>query len=380
MIIKTLYARNVTGSTQTWSIDLEGDKYRTISGQLNSPNMITTNWTYCESKNIGKKNETNSFEQASREVTALIKKKIKEGYKEDIEKIDEFVFFEPMLCKQFEDYKHKINYPVAYEDKLNGICCISTVSKTHSRKGEEFFCIEHIKNSILPLQKKYPGLILHGELFNDKYRNKLNRIASLVSVNRKAKDVTPEDEAESEKIVEFHVYDGFGFEGITKDTPYKQRKEGLKNLLKDIKYVFYHPYKLANSEKEVYNVLAKTRKNKTEGIVVKLLDGVYEQKRSKNIMKLKNFYDSEYRIKDIKSGTGNWDGCAKIITCELNPPAKDGSMTFDSNIRGDMETLRDLLENKENYIGQYCTVEFQELSEYGIPLIPYTQLPFRTYE
>lgn len=97
-------------------------------------------------------------------------------------------------------------------------------------------------------------------------------------------------------------------------------------------------------------------------------------------MKLKNFYDSEYRIKDIKSGTGNWDGCAKIITCELNPPAKDGSTTFDSNIRGDMETLRDLLENKENYIGQYCTVEFQELSEYGIPLIPYTQLPFRTYE
>jgi len=37
MIIKTLYARNVTGSIQTWSIDLDGDKYRPLKELMNKP-------------------------------------------------------------------------------------------------------------------------------------------------------------------------------------------------------------------------------------------------------------------------------------------------------------------------------------------------------
>jgi len=380
MLYPILYSRTSTGAVQTWQIELDGDKYRTISGQLDSPNMVTSNWTYSEAKNIGKKNETSADEQAELEVLAKIKKKKKENNFEDINDIDNFQFFEPMLCKQFEDYKDKIKYPVAVEDKLNGICCISTKAKTHSRKGEEFFCINHIIQSLNGLKQKYPDIVLHGELFNKQYKNLLNRIASLVSVNRKEKDVSTDDEIESEKIVQFHVYDGFGFEGITKDTPFKDRKVGLEKLLNNIQYVYYHPYKLVYSEKEVYDILTETRKNKSEGIVVKLLDGKYEQKRSKNIMKLKNFYDKEYRVKDIEAGTGNWQGCAKRIICELDKPAIDGTTTFCCNIRGTMEEMAELLNNKEEYIGQFCTVEFQELSEYGIPLIGYTGLPFRNYE
>jgi len=375
-----LYARNTTGSIQTWQIEVDGDKYRTIAGQLNSPNLVTSNWQYGEVKNIGKSNETSAEEQSEKEADAKFKKKLKEGYKEDISKIDEMSFFEPMLCKQFEDYKDKIVYPVAIEDKLNGICCISTSSKTHSRKGEEFFCINHIIKSVDKLRGKYPNIILHGELFNKQYKNLLNRIASLVSVNRKVKDVTIEDEIESEKIVQFHVYDGFGFDNITINSPYKDRKSGLERILKDIPYIYYHPYKLAFSEKEVYAALKKTRDEKSEGIVVKLLDGKYEQKRSKNIMKLKNFYDAEFKVVGIEPGTGNWQGCAKRIICELNPPAKDGTKTFCCNIRGTREEMTDLLINEKDYIGQFCTVEYQELSEYGIPLIGYTGLPFRNYE
>ena len=45
-----------------------------------------------------------------------------------------------------------------------------------------------------------------------------------------------------------------------------------------------------------------------------------------------------------------------------------------------MEFLREVLENKEKYIGEVITVDFQEYSEYGVPLIPYTNLIIRNYE
>ena len=57
MKLPTLYKRTTTGATQSWEIEIEEDKFRTISGQLEGK-KITNNWTTCEGKNVGKKNET----------------------------------------------------------------------------------------------------------------------------------------------------------------------------------------------------------------------------------------------------------------------------------------------------------------------------------
>ena len=78
MKLPTLYKRTTTGATQSWEIEIEENKFRTVSGQLDGK-KITNNWTTCEGKNVGKKNETSGAEQATKEAEAKHQKKRDKG-------------------------------------------------------------------------------------------------------------------------------------------------------------------------------------------------------------------------------------------------------------------------------------------------------------
>lgn len=362
-----LYSRTKTGAVQTWEIFVENDFFYVISGQQDGK-LVTSDPNHCFIKNAGKANETSPHEQAGLEAASKWDKKKKEGYQQNIDNIDVQGFFEPMLCKKFLDYQDKVTYPIAWENKLNGFRCIINKNGAFSRKGEQYHCIDHILEDVAPLFKKYPNLILDGELFNQKYSNLLNRMSKLVSVNRKPKDISVQDIEESRKIVEFYVYDALNYASVTTSTDYKTRKKSLEELINGREFCCYHDYFIADSFDDLAAALKKTRDAKLEGIVVKTLDGIYENKRSKHFMKLKNFYDAEFEIVGIEPGSGNWAGKAKRMICKL-PNSEE---TFVSNIRGTMEEMEQLLKDKDKYIGKMTTVEYQELSEYGVPLIPYT--------
>ena len=389
MKLNKLYARTNTGAVQQWEIEIEANWYRTTYGQVDGQ-LVTTLPTYCKGKNPGKTNETNGEEQALKEAQAIFKKKLKEGYKEDITKIDEETFFQCQLAKQFEDYKDKIEYPVAVEDKLNGIKCIFSKKGAFSRTGEEFFCLDHIKEELAPLFEKFPNLILDGELFNPELKNELNKIASLVSVNRKEKDVTEEDKQRAKELIRYYVYDGFGHSGIgidatiyyeiSQDTKFKYRKYALEHLLGNGRYLVYHPFKLVHSYEEILEMMKAVKEEQREGLMIKILHAPYENKRSKNMLKLKVFYDEEFEVLGFVEGEGNWSGKVKKVICKLNEPATNGKLDFESNIRGTMEELADLWNSYQQHIGKKVTVEFQEYSPYKIPLIPYCNALFRDYE
>lgn len=392
MKLNKLYARTNTGAIQQWEIEIEANWYRTTYGQVDGQ-LVTTLPTYCKGKNPGKANETNGEEQALKEAQAIFKKKLKEGYKEDITKIDEETFFQLQLADKFIKYQDKIVYPVAVEDKLNGIRCTITKKGAFSRTGEEFFCLDHIKEELEPLFDKFPDLRLDGELFNPLLRNELNKIASLVSVNRKEKDVSDEDRQRAKDIIQYHIYDGFGFHlvsqcgimlgcenVITQGTVFKYRKYALEHLLRNGKYIVYHPFKLVHSYEEILEMMKAVKEEQREGLMIKILHAPYENKRSKNMLKLKVFYDEEFEVLGFVEGEGNWAGKVKKVICKLNEPATNGKTDFESNIRGTMEELADLWINYQQHIGKKVTVEFQEYSPYKIPLIPYCNALFRDYE
>lgn len=383
MKFKTLYARTNTGAVQEWTVFVGENFYTTTYGQKDGK-LVSTEPSYCLGKNLGKKNETSPQDQAVKEAKALYKKKLKEGYFEDITHIDKETFFQPQLAKSFNKYIDKVIYPLAAEDKLNGIRCAITKKGAFSRTGEEFYCIDHIKDELAPLFEENPKLVLDGELFNPLHKNELNKIASLVSVNRKSADVTDEDKQRAKDIVQFHCYDGMFFSHakveINDKSEFQYRKYALKQKLIGLFYVKYHDYVLVKNYEEIDALMKKVKEENREGLVIKVLDAPYQNKRSSNMLKLKLFIDEEFEVIEFLEGTGNWAGKVKKVVCKLNVPATNGKTTFESNIRGTMEQLAELWINRMQHIGKFVTVDFQEWSPYGIPLIPYCDPLFRDYE
>jgi len=379
--LPVLYKRTKKGQIQQWQIVIEDNSFYTIEGIMGGA-QTQSKPTFCYGKNIGKSNESEPDEQAYIEAIAKHDKKLKSKYYLNIKDIDDDSFFEPALCEKYVEFFEKIDFKkgVALELKLNGSRCVITSSGAFSRKGEEYFCLDHIKNVLKPIFDLYPDAVIDGELFNPALKNRLNVITKLVSVNRKAKDVTPQNIIDSEKYVQFHIYDGLNFNGIDETTPFIKRKEALKELIEGLNYCYYHPYEIVFSDEDVRAALKKTKDNGDEGIVIKILDAPYKNGRSKNFLKLKNWIDEEFEILGFMEGEGNWAGCVKMVVCKLNQTATNGKTTFESNIRGTMEELTELWNNRHQHVGKKATVDFQEYSEYNIPLIPYTQLPFRDYE
>src|SRR5271165_4862698 len=96
-----IYKTTNSGATQQWSQEIEGSKYRTISGQVNGK-LVTSEWTQCIGTNIGRANERTPEQQAIFEVDANYKKKLEKDYHKSIDNIEEGShIFQPMLAYEY---------------------------------------------------------------------------------------------------------------------------------------------------------------------------------------------------------------------------------------------------------------------------------------
>jgi ATP-dependent DNA ligase len=352
-----LYSLTSTGAIQTWRLEQAGNKYRTISGQ-DDGKKITLAWTECEGKNLGKINETSPEEQATLEINAKYKKQLKLKYYKSKNKLGGTKYIQPMLAKKFFDYENDVNYPLSVDRKYNGMRQVTHSKGAFTRKGEAIVSAPHVFNSLKHLFEKYPSLVIDGELYNHEYRYKLNEIIRLV---RDTVHITAESLAESEQKVKYYVYDGYGFEGITQETPFLERRKALRKILKGVKYITLVEHETAKDKNELFEIYDSFLKDGYEGAIIRTNDA-YENKRSKNLLKLKPTDDDEFEIADIEEGEGNRTGRAGRLICKM----KDGR-TFAADLKGSFEQFTEVLKNKKNYIGKVVTLYYNGFTGYGIP-------------
>jgi DNA ligase-1 len=355
MKLPMLFARTNTGAIQTWTIEVDGNKYRTHYGQVDGA-IQTTEWTLCEGKNTGKKNATSAEDQATKEAKATWKKKKESGYFDNIKDIDDTSFTEPMLAKNYDDYKDELKYPVYSQPKLDGIRCVVKKDGMWSRNGKPIVSAPHVLVALKPFFDKFPNAILDGELYADKFANDFNAICSLV---KKTKP-TAEDLAESEKNIQYWVYDW-----IVQKT-FSDRNSDITTYIVNNNVVRRVPTHLVDTITHLNELYEKYINEGYEGQMVRT-DGPYENKRSKHLLKRKEFQDSEYKILDIVEGVGNKSGMAGHMVFKNHK-----GIEFHSNIKGDREYLKELLKNKKKYIGKSATVKYFNLTpDDEIPRFPY---------
>jgi DNA ligase-1 len=355
-----LYSRNTIGGTQQWEIIVKGNGFFVREGLVNGK-LTESKPTIVSGKNIDKINETSIEEQAFLEAKRKWDKKIEKGYHENIDDIDnESKYFEPMLAKKYIDRKDTIVFPVLVSSKIDGCRMIVSKNGLHTRNGKEFISCPHIFEILKPIFNKHPNWIIDGEIYS--HDIPFENIMSLV---RKTKP-TQEDLKESKLITQLWIFDGvtddrnLGFEErfkIIKD-------EIIKIIGKNKSLKFIDNIKI-NSHNEIQKYHDEFVKQGFEGLMLRIPNSIYENKRSSNLLKYKMFLDEEFKIIDIEEGSGNRSGMAGNLMLEMK-----NKKTFCSSIKGGEDYYRELLKNKSKIIGKLATIRYQNLSEDGIPRFP----------
>ena len=355
MKLDTIYKATKGGKVQEWTIEISDNRYRTHSGQIGGK-VITNAWTVVYGKNVGKANATTDTDQAFKEATAKRTKKLESGYFEDINDINIKQYFEPMLAAKWEDCRDKIEYPIFSQPKLDGIRCILTKDGMFSRNGKSIVSAPHIFESMKELFDKNPNLIFDGELYADKFANDFNKIVSLV---KKTKP-TPSDLEECKKVIKYHIYD-LPSNGGTFAARFKALY-GVLPLPSTCELVLTHPVGNVESVMDLYG---KYIEDGYEGQMLRT-NGLYENKRSKTLLKHKTFVDDEYTILDICEGDGKRTGTCGYMVFET----EDGKR-FKSNVKGTFAEVTTMFENKDSLIGKEATIKYFNLTPNGIPRFPF---------
>ena len=265
----------------------------------------------------------------------------------------------PMLAYKVDKKPVDWSENVYIQPKLDGVRCVIQLDDkgnvyAYSRTGKPWLNIAHILEDLKPSFDLNPDMILDGELYNHDLRDNFEKIISLV---RKQKP-TDSDKLEAKELVQFHCYD---YIETVMNKPYGYRMNQLadSDMYSDcIKYV-ETKYALT---KDAANIIHQYNLNNGyEGSILRL-DKPYEQKRSYNLQKFKDFNDTEATIVGYEIGKGKREGTlGKFLMQDDDgiefgcPPGKGYNYA----------ALTDILNNIHDYIGKRATFTYFERTQYG---------------
>ena len=261
----------------------------------------------------------------------------------------------PMLAYKFDRSRTDWSKPMYIQPKLDGVRCLFTKNGAYSRTGKKFKNVAHIELALIPFFKKHKDVVLDGELYNHELRNDFEKIISLV---RKQKP-TANHRLDAQHLVQFHVYD---YITPNNNMNYQTRMQNL--VVADLydEQIKYVPAKLIDS----YNVAREHHveflNDGYEGSIIRAGKGLYENKRSYNLMKFKDFSDAEATITGYEEGKGKRTGTlGKFLMTDDEgnefgcPPGK--GFTY--------KDLAKILKNIHDYIGQRATFTYFERTKAG---------------
>ena len=358
----TLYSRDKSGKLRYWNISIveepNGVFIRRKYGQIGGKETVTET-EITSGKNIGRSNETTKLEQATLEAQSIYKKQLEAGFSPNQESLSTQVTVLPMLANKWEDRAHSISEPFYVQPKLDGVRMIIGRHQgkvvTLSRTGK-VFKMPHIEEVVAPLL--HEGEFLDGELFSDELT--FQEITGVCGAKKNTSHNLPK--------IKFHVFDYFNINVL--DIMFEER---MKELFRFDKVVSLVPTFKVEKKKDVQTWHDKFASEGHEGIMIRDRKGVYAlNQRSSHLLKYKAFQTEEYDIigasegKGPDTGTVIWEcGCSK------------GS--FSVRPKGTRDQRIKWFQNRDKYIGKKLTVQFQNLTDGGLPRFP-VGLAIRDYE
>jgi DNA ligase 1 len=355
-----LYKLDNTGRLRTWEIERSecGTKYRTTAGLIDGEKVVSE-WTTAEGKNLGRANATDPLAQCWKEMEAAAEKKLKEGYTADTSGVSKLLLIKPMLAEKYEGGTSlipSVGQTHFTQPKLDGIRCIGTRHGLFSRKGEKILSCPHVLELVLELLAADPHIeFLDGELYNHEFKEDFNRITSLV----RKQYPTPE----CEQFIQYHVYDCKDVADSRFQIRYEALTAAVLPGMSSLQVVPCTAHTNLTSE-QVDEIQGQWVEEGYEGAMLRL-NGTYQHKRSRNLLKCKSFIDEEFLITGVEEGRGNRSGMAGkivLVTAEGKP--------FKAAPMGTNQLRKEYLAQPESLIGKRGTVKYFGYTPDGVPRFP----------
>lgn len=364
MKLPKLFKITSVGAQQEWEISTDDNVIITKWGQVGGKIQETRDEVK-EGKNVGKSNETTAKRQAELEATSQWEKKLKKGYVKSLDaaeagEVDDVIEggISPMLAKRFDEQGDKIEYPAHAQPKFDGHRCIAVIKPDSvtlwSRTRKPITGLPHIVKALEKIRDNnlVKDIVIDGELYNHDYRNNFEELTSFIR--------NPEPK-EGHEAVEYHMYDV-----ADNNKNFLTRKVLLGLFMIKAKKPLVVVETLdVNNEDELMEAFETFLKQGYEGAMVRNMRGLYVNKRSVDLQKIKEFQDDEFKIVDVEEGRGKLAGKA-IFVCEN----KQGTR-FNAKMKGNQDDLAKYFKKPALAIGRMLTVQYQGLTgKNGVPRFP----------
>lgn len=259
----------------------------------------------------------------------------------------------PMLAQKVNTKPIDWTKKVFVQPKLDGVRCLFTKDGAYSRTGKQFKNVDHLQNDLQDFFEKFPTIVLDGELYNHDLKHDFEKIISLV---RKQK-TTEQDRSEASDLVQFHVYDVIAEPNFTYEFRYNMLRLQLPIVtsMTLVKNTLVESYDEAEMLHKVH--LAQGY----EGSILRLNEP-YEQKRSYNLQKFKDFSDTEATIVGYEAGKGKFEGLIGKFLMQDDDGNKFGCPIGKGY---DFAARKNILNNIHDYMGKRATFTYFQRTNAG---------------
>lgn len=252
-----------------------------------------------------------------------------------------------MLCSQY-DVKTvaKINWPAMVQLKMDGMRFNAIVKdgkvEFRSRNGKEINLLGNLEQEFIALAGK-SNLVFDGELVVSDKGVLLDRQTGNGILNKAVKGTISDLEAHKVHATLWDVIPYEHFKAGKGTTQYAIRFAMLQSMGMPKKIHLVEHETVATLD-EANVIFEKYLSEGQEGIILKDLRGIWEDKRTKTQIKMKGELECDLKIVGIQEGTGKYVGKIGALICESN----DGVIKVDvgSGFKDDQRDLDDSLIGK----------------------------------
>lgn len=369
---KVLFKVHSSGKVGDWRVHVAANDDGTATLTRESTKVIggkavVTATLVREGKNIGKSNETTPLGQAISEAISKVNHQLDKGYVEQPPKMGDKATNrlnhpKPMLAQPFSKFKGFETDILYYaQPKLDGHRMIATLVNQgkillYSRGGKEIV-LPHIERQLrsLFMEGLWDGTPLDGELYI--HGLPLQRISQLVKKHRpETHDLT------------YYVYDIINEHSFTDRLRCLEQIFGTPGL--NMPNVVLNDTTDVASQHELDQLHARWMSEGYEGTILReSFNGYEDGKRSRQLLKLKDFVDDEFKVVSWQEGKPyiRPEGTFRVpvFTCET----KEGKR-FQVLAAGTMAEKHEQFRIADTLIGSLLTVKFFNYTVDEIPNLP----------